>query len=78
MKYLINLYSQFVGWRFAKSYASNPTSQGTQNLLERYIELRQMLPVVTHTDFRGEVRSAHFGNHYGSLYKPWKATQGIN
>ena len=77
MKYLINLYSRFVGWRFAKSYASNPTSQGTQNLLERYIELRQMLPVVS--TFRyGKIWNNHWGNHYGSRYLPWKATQGVN
>ena len=77
MKYLINLYSRFVGWRFAKSYASRPTSQGTQNLLERYIELRQSLPKVSWAAWNGDIRSAHFGNHKGSKYKPWKATQGI-
>ena len=75
MKYITNLYSRFVGWRFAKSYASNPTSHGTQNLLDHYIELRQRLPKVT-TLRRGKITSAHWGNHHGSSKLPFLATQG--
>jgi len=76
MKYLINLYSQFIGYRFAKSWATSESSPKTLALLDRYIELRQMLPMVTVRRY-GKIRSAHFGNHVGSSYKPWKATQAI-
>jgi len=77
MKHFINLYSRFIGYRFAKSWNNSKHSKKSLRLLEQYIALRQMLPKVTHTSILGETRSAHWGNHVGSKYKPWKATQGI-
>jgi len=77
MKHLINLYSRFIGWRFAKSWATSETSPKTLDLLDRYIELRQSLPKVSMYRY-GKLHSAHFGNHYGSKFLPWKATQGVN
>jgi len=77
MKHIINLYSRFIGYRFAKSWNKLNNSNKSLRLLKRYIALRQRLPKVTHTSILGETRSAHWGNHVGSKRKPYKATQGF-
>ena len=68
MKYLTNLLSILAGKRFAKAYELNPYGRSAKGWLNVYIGFRHMLPIV------GEQN--HWGNHFGSGYKPWKATQG--
>jgi len=72
MKYLINHLSILAGRKFHNAYHTEVEARNTLGWLNIYIGLRQMLP-------RQEtlVDNNHFGNHYGSGYKPWKATQGL-
>jgi hypothetical protein len=76
MKFIKNLYSRFIGWRFAKSWNTSNDAPKTLALLDRYIELRQGLPTVSVLR-RGKRFSAHWGNHYGSDKLPFRATQGL-
>jgi len=72
MKNIINYLSILAGRRFHKAYHSDHTSRNSEAWLNLYIGLRQMLPKV-----RTKFDHNHMGNHFGSGYKPWKATQGI-
>ena len=72
MKRLINYLSILAGQNFRRAYYSDTQSRKAEGWLNVYIGLRQMLPKV-----KTLVSNNHFGNHFGSEYKPWKATQGI-
>jgi len=72
MKHFINYLSILAGRKFHKAYHTENDSRKTLGWLNVYIGLRKVLPKVrTFHDHN------HMGNHYGSGYKPWKATQGI-
>jgi len=67
----LNLLSRIAGRHFARCHASGIIpSNYTLGVLGVYIGLRRMLPVA-------DLQGRHLGNHLGSKYKPWKATQGI-
>ena len=67
MKTLINLYSIQVGKLFAWSW-NHGSSHIAPALLEHYRSVRRRLPLT--------LNGNHWGNHLGSDYKPWLATQG--
>jgi hypothetical protein len=69
----MNLLSILAGKRFAKAYNLNPYGRQAKGWKNIYIGLRQQLPVVR---LKVPRESNHWGNHFGSDYKPWKATQG--
>ena len=73
MKKIINHLSILAGRRFHKAYHSDSEARSTLGWLNVYIGLRQLLPIEL-----TKVDSNHYGNHFGSGYKPWKATQGIS
>ena len=73
MNKLINYLSILAGRKFHTAYHNDHTNRKAEGWLNIYIGLRQMLPTVH--SWRGKAN--HLGNHYGSSYKPWKATQGI-
>ena len=72
MNKLINYLSILAGRKFHKAYHSEQTNRVAEGWLNIYIGLRQMLPKQ-----RTMFDNNHLGNHHGSGYKPWKATQGI-
>jgi len=74
MKYLINYLSILAGRKFATAWHDDSTSRSCDGWKNVYIGLRQQLPVVT---LKVPRESNHWGNHFGSGYKPWKASQGI-
>ena len=68
--YLINSASIFAGKRFARLYSNNRVSSDkTYKALDTYRALRRMLPI-------DPANGNHFGNHSGSKFFPWHATQG--
>ena len=69
MKYFTNLYSVLVGKVFAFAYGSSLFSNASVfGLLEHYKNTRRRLPLMD--------CGKHWGNHDGSNYRPWLATQG--
>ncbi len=69
MKYLISFYSVLVGKAFAFTYARSFFSAKTVfGLLEHYKNMRRRLPLMECGN--------HWGNHAGSSYRPFLATQG--
>lgn len=67
--YIWNVLSIIAGRRFAKIYANtNSTPKQTDNALDLYRTIRRQLP-------KDEGR--HLGNHSGSKFIPWQATQGF-
>ena len=60
------------GRKFHDAYHEDDTGRRTNAWLNLYVGLRQMLPKV-----ETKVDNNHYGNHHGSGYKPWKATQGL-
>jgi len=68
---MINTLSRLAGSHFAKCW-NRPMVPASYTLavLDVYIGLRRMLPVA-------DAQGRHLGNHFGSKYKPWKATQGV-
>ena len=73
MNKIINYLSILAGQNFRRAYYSDTQSRKAEGWLNVYIGLRQMLPIEL-----TKVDSNHYGNHFGSGYKPWKATQGIS
>jgi len=72
MKYLINLYSQFVAKRFEHLYHTSYNvrqDEKAERVLEHYRSIRRLLPL--------ERCGNHWGNHKGSNKKPFLATQGV-
>ena len=70
MKYLTNQYSVLVGKAFALAWKTcGDTSNIPHALLEHYRSVRRSLPVMPGGN--------HWGNHHGSSYKPFRATQGV-
>ena len=65
--FIINSLSILAGKRFARLWAKG--SDKSLNALETYKSLRRKLPVQFST-------GNHIGNHVGSKYRPWLATQG--
>jgi len=71
MKYLINLYSQFVAKRFEHLYHTSYNHRQdikAMKVLNHYRSVRRLLPL--------EKCGKHFGNHDGSKKKAFCATQG--
>jgi len=73
MNKFINYLSILAGRKFHKAYHTDENSRVGDGWLSIYIGLRRLLPRVETV-----VDNNHYGNHFGSGYKPWKATQGIN
>jgi len=67
--FIYNSLSIMAGKRFARLYAKNADASKTLRALDTYRSLRRKLPTV------GYSRN-HLGNHFGSKYRPWLATQG--
>jgi hypothetical protein len=67
---LLNLLSRYYGKQFAKNWKSSRLYQSHKCLKykAKYIATRQKLPVLECGN--------HLGNHKGSKYKPFLATQG--
>jgi hypothetical protein len=65
----LNTYSVFVGKLFAIAWNHANASSLSLALLDHYRSVRRRLPVT--------LNGNHWGNHLGSQYKPWKATQGF-
>ena len=72
MNKIINYLSILAGKSFAASWHKGTNSWLTMRKLDIYVALRRQLPkVATKYDFN------HWGNHHGSNFKPWRATQGL-
>ena len=69
MNRIINYLSILAGRKFANSYNNNSEPRIVDGWKNVYIGLRQILPV--------KPCGKHEGNHDGSEYKPWRATQAF-
>jgi hypothetical protein len=67
--FILNSLSIFAGKRFARLYASDASNVKTFKALDTYRSLRRRLPLV-------DGQAKHLGNHDGSKFRPWLATQG--
>jgi hypothetical protein len=65
--FIINSLSILAGKRFARIYASQASNEKTFKALDLYRSLRRRLPLSG---------TKHLGNHDGSKFRPWLATQG--
>jgi hypothetical protein len=68
MKSIVNLISRIQGARFAKAWAKGQTPKADR-LLVSYCSWRRRLPVMSDGN--------HWGNHWLSSKKPFRATQGL-
>lgn len=67
--FIINSLSILAGKRFARIYASQSSAKKTLKALDTYRSLRRRLPLA-------DGQTKHLGNHDGSKFRPWLATQG--
>ena len=65
---------------FEQQYNSSSVTANSKAMdtLEHYKNVRRMLPVKTVTKPDGTYHTAHWGNHYGSKQKSFRATQGCS
>jgi|TARA_R100000049_G_C1889221_1_gene42882 hypothetical protein len=66
---ILNGFSRLIGRLFSFGYRHHSfiPNMATMSLLDAYISVRRSLPVMADGN--------HWGNHYASNKKPWKATQ---